>query len=179
MLRNLVKTAKTVHDQKLDRWGDRGDGHSTNPLPYSAQLAKKKKFQTNLEKKKNGVQLGNPNLSVNQQMYQYMEMCRGVEFRPANVTSKLYCRYSTGYHPMYIIGPLRLEIASIRPYIAVIHNFILDSEIQEVIRTATPRLRRSEMVGSGVNGTLDDRRVSETAWLNETDSLALGEVTKR
>ena len=48
VLKNIVKTAKTVHDQKLDRWGDRTDSHSTNPLPYSKNLAKKKKFQKNL-----------------------------------------------------------------------------------------------------------------------------------
>ena len=28
ILRNLIKTAKTVHDQKLDRWGPRTAQHS-------------------------------------------------------------------------------------------------------------------------------------------------------
>ena len=28
VLRNLIKTAKTVHDQKLDRWGPRTPQHS-------------------------------------------------------------------------------------------------------------------------------------------------------
>ena len=28
VLRNLIKTAKTVHDQKLDRWGPRTASHS-------------------------------------------------------------------------------------------------------------------------------------------------------
>ena len=30
VLRNLIKTAKTVHDQKLDRWGPRTTTHSGN-----------------------------------------------------------------------------------------------------------------------------------------------------
>ena len=30
VLRNLIKTAKTVHDQKLDRWGPRTASHSGN-----------------------------------------------------------------------------------------------------------------------------------------------------
>ena len=43
VLRNLIKTAKTVHDQKLDRWGPRTTTHSgilklscifTKKLPY-------------------------------------------------------------------------------------------------------------------------------------------------
>merc|ERR1712141_317231 len=45
VLRNLIKTAKTVHDQKLDRWGPRTTTHSVNPTPYDRRLAKKKKFQ--------------------------------------------------------------------------------------------------------------------------------------
>jgi hypothetical protein len=39
-----VKTARTVHDQKLDRWGARTMSHSTNEVPYDKRLAKKKKF---------------------------------------------------------------------------------------------------------------------------------------
>ena len=45
VLKNLIKTAKTVHDQKLDRWGPRTATHSVNPVPYDKRLAKKKKFQ--------------------------------------------------------------------------------------------------------------------------------------
>ena len=33
VLRNLIKTAKTVHDQKLDRWGPRTASHS-GKLPF-------------------------------------------------------------------------------------------------------------------------------------------------
>ena len=33
------------------RWGDRSAEHSTNPLPYSTSLAKKKKFAKNRDKK--------------------------------------------------------------------------------------------------------------------------------
>ncbi len=32
VLKNLIKTAKTVHDQKLDRWGPRTQTHSGNVL---------------------------------------------------------------------------------------------------------------------------------------------------
>merc|ERR1719228_1306120 len=75
VLRNLLKTSKTVHDQKLDRWGDRTDQHSTKPVPYSKILRKKKKFQ----KKKDEVVLLNKldGLSTRQENNQYMELCRG------------------------------------------------------------------------------------------------------
>merc|ERR1740137_359492 len=179
VLRNLVKTAKTVHDQKLDRWGDRTDSHSTNPIPYSKNLAKKKKFMKNKDKLENGIKLEKINLKLGQEKYQYMELCKGRDLRPVSVTSQLYCKYSTGAHATFTIGPLKVEIVSLRPYITVIHNFILDSEAEEIITRGSPDLRRSEMVGKQGNGTMDDRRVSEQAWLNETDTPALATLTNR
>ena len=74
---------------------------------------------------------------------------------------------------------MKVEIVSLRPYITIIHNFILESEADEIVTRGTPDLRRSEMVGKKGNGTMDDRRVSEQAWLNETDTAALGTITKR
>jgi len=179
VLRNLVKTAKTVHDQKLDRWGDRTDGHSTNPLPYSKNLAKKKKFMKNKDKMENNIKLEKIDLKPGQEKYQYMELCKGRDLRPVSVTSQLYCKYSKGAHATFTIGPLKVEIVSLRPYITIIHNFILDSEADEIVTRSTPDLRRSEMVGKKGNGTMDDRRVSEQAWLNETDTAALGRITNR
>ena len=68
-----------------------------------------------------------PDLKSGQETYQYMELCRfsrhnlcvcsktffnrGRDLRPASVTSQLQSFYSTGNdHPMYIIGPLRVEV---------------------------------------------------------------------
>ena len=158
VLKNIVKTAKTVHDQKLDRWGERTDSHSTNPLPYSKSLAKKKKFQKNLQKWEANIKLDDPDLikNVAQERYQYMELCKGRELRNVSVTSQLYCKYSKGNHPTYEIGPLKVEVVSLRPYIVVIHNFIYDSEAEQVISEAAPQMRRSEMVGKNGTGHTDD-----------------------
>ena len=48
------------------RWGDRTADHSTNPLPYSQSLGKKKKFQRNLDKKNAAVRLQDPDLKSSQ-----------------------------------------------------------------------------------------------------------------
>jgi hypothetical protein len=53
-----VKTAKTVHDQKLERWGDRTEAHSTNPLPYSSDRAKKNKFKKEANNREKNIQAG-------------------------------------------------------------------------------------------------------------------------
>ena len=179
VLKNIVKTAKTVHDQKLDRWGDRTDSHSTNPLPYSKNLAKKKKFQKNLDKWESNIKLGNAYLKEGQERYQYMELCKGRDLRNVSVTSQLFCKYSKGNHPTYEFGPLKVEVVSLEPYIVIIHNFIHDKEAKKIIERASPELRRSEMVGKNINGTSDDRRTSEQAWLNETDVDTLNIVTRR
>ncbi len=53
-----MKTAKTVHDQKLERWGDRTEVHSTNPLPYSSDRAKKNKFKKEANNREKNIQAG-------------------------------------------------------------------------------------------------------------------------
>ena len=179
VLKNIVRTAKTVHDQKLDRWGDRTESHSTNPLPYSTNLAKKKKFLKNQHKWEENIKLGDPMLKPGQERYQYMELCKGRDLRDVTVTSQLMCKYSKGNHPTYEFGPLKVEIVSLQPYIVVIHSFIYPSESDRIISKASTKLRRSEMIGGTAGGHSDDRRVSEQAWLTENDTESLMTITRR
>ena len=56
-----------------------------------------------------------------------------------------------------------MEIVSLEPYIAVMHNFITNSETEELITKAGPKLKRSFVDSSKFsNSTMgDDNRVSE------------------
>jgi hypothetical protein len=110
---------------------------------------------------------------------QYMELCRGRELRPPSLTARLRCFYAAGRHPLYRVGPLRLEVVSHLPRIVILHNFIPAADVEMIKAAAAPKLRRSEMVGKSVNGSADDRRVSETAWLMEGDTPALQRLTDR
>ena len=110
---------------------------------------------------------------------QYMELCRGRELRPPSLTARLRCFYAAGRHPLYRVGPLRLEVVSHLPRIVILHNFIPAADVEMIKAAAAPKLRRSEMVGKSVNGSADDRRVSETAWLIEGDTPALQRLTDR
>ena len=178
VLKNLIKTAKTVHDQKLDRWGPRTPTHSTNSVPYDRRLAKKKKFQ-NVAKEK-PVKLHDLKIVERpQETAQYIRLCRGEDLRPLSVQKTLQCKYSHQNKPYYIYGPRKVEVVSHQPYVAVIHNFITDSETKEMIATASPRLRRSQMVGKTMNATHDDRRVSAQSWVNEKDCNAAQRLTTR
>ncbi len=165
VLKNLIKTAKTVHDQKLDRWGPRTPQHSTNSIPYDRRLAKKKKF---LSPKTKAVKLMDAKIiDTRQETEQYMQLCRGIDLRPLNVTKDLMCRYESRGNPYYIYGPRKIETVSLRPHIAVLHEFITPSESKEIVDFASPKLMRSSMVGKSLNGSIDDRRVSEQTWMTE------------
>ena len=55
-----------------------------------------------------------------------------------------------------------------------------ESEIKDMLKTATPKLRRSMTGGSRGNGTdTNDSRVSNTAWLTETQSTGAKSLTRR
>lgn len=54
-----------------------------------------------------------------------------------------------------------------------LQDFIYPSESAEIIAKGSPKLKRSSMIGSKGNGTMDDRRTSEQTWLTETDCGSL------
>ena len=82
---------------------------------------------------------------------------------------------------LHSYGPRKVEIVSLEPYIAVMHNFITNSETEELITKAGPKLKRSFVVSSKFsNSTMgDDNRVSEQTWLNEEMSDATKRITAR
>ena len=92
--------AKTVHDQKLDRWGPRTSLHSVNMVPYDKRLGRKKKFSN--PKPKN-VTLNNIKLwDSPAEKEQYIRLCTGEDLRPQKVQDKLYCKYEDRNIPYYV-----------------------------------------------------------------------------
>jgi len=178
VLRNLIKTAKTVHDQKLDRWGPRTTTHSVNPTPYDKRLAKKKKFQT---VKSMPIKLNTEGaIGTGIETDMYMKLCRNIDLRPPKETKELYCKYESKNKPYYMYGPRKVEVVSLSPHIAVLHDFIMESEIKEMKSIAMPILKRSSTVGKSMNGSLSDYRVSEQTWITEEMSPnGASKLTKR
>ena len=78
-------------------------------------------------------------------------------------------------------GPRKIEIVSLKPYIAVMHNFITNSESEQLISKAGPKLRRSGIVtaNKGNSSGFDESRTSEQTWLNEEMSGAAKRITAR
>lgn len=57
--------------------------------------------------------------------------------------AELKCRYITENSPFLKIAPLKLEEASLKPYIVVYHDVMYDKEIEFIEQTAKPRVSHS------------------------------------
>ena len=92
-------SAKSVHDQRLDKWGSRTELHSVDPTPYNPKLRKKEKF-LNLKPKKvllNDISIWN----TQQEIDQYVRICGGEELRPKKTLKKLFCKYEHRSKPYF------------------------------------------------------------------------------
>lgn len=76
--------------------------------------------------------------SYERQMYE--KLCRGEVAPEPYVSAKLKCRYVTDISPFLKIAPLKLEEASLNPYIVVYHDVLYDDEIELVKQMAKPRV---------------------------------------
>lgn len=66
--------------------------------------------------------------------------CRGELFQSPKELAKLTCRYVNNITPFLKIAPLKLEEASMKPYIVVYHDVMYDSEIEVIKAMAKPRV---------------------------------------
>lgn len=86
--------------------------------------------------------------SYERQMYE--KLCRGEVGPELKQLAELKCRYVTENSPFLTIAPLKLEEASLNPYIVVYHDVIYDDEIEFVKQMAKPRVSHS-FTGHKVN----------------------------
>ncbi|XP_042869650.1 prolyl 4-hydroxylase subunit alpha-3-like [Penaeus japonicus] len=158
-LDGVVKTFRKVtkiHDQILERKGPRSKLHSTHASPLNRTLARKRKYH-----KKEEVHLGNPGAET-QGMKQYLRLCRGEDLRPIAMTSRLYCRYVTNGSPLYKIGPLRMEVLSLDPYVVTLEDVLAPSEAADLVHASAGYLTRSSTVRPNGSSMEDFKRTSST-----------------
>lgn len=70
----------------------------------------------------------------------YEQLCRGQLQPKPKVLAQLKCHYVTNSSPFLKIAPLKLEEASLKPYIVVYHDVIYDKEIELIKQMAKPRV---------------------------------------
>lgn len=51
---------------------------------------------------------------------------------------RLFCDYFTNGHPELVLQPARREVLSLQPYVVLYHNFVTDTEAEEIKQLAQP-----------------------------------------
>lgn len=70
----------------------------------------------------------------------YEMLCRNEISQTPQQIAQLKCKYVTNKSAFLKIGPLKLEEASLKPYIVVYHEVMFDSEIEFFKQLARPRV---------------------------------------
>lgn len=72
----------------------------------------------------------------------YEQLCRNEIGPEPQVLARLKCRFVTNKSAFLKIAPLKLEEASLTPYIVIYHDVLYDQEIELIKQMAKPRVSR-------------------------------------
>lgn len=79
------------------------------------------------------------------QKIRYEKLCRRDIVLTPKLMAPLRCRYTTNNSPFLRIAPLKLEEASLDPYIVTYTDALYDSEIEKIKELAQPRVSKIQM----------------------------------
>ena len=180
LIDSTEKDSKRIHDHLLDHRGVVSPLHRCNPLPFDSKLRKKKKYKAakalksteRAKKEKHIIPLytatteaigGDHDSSLRDN---FEDICKGIEHRTAAMESGHKCHHLHHFNPYSMLGPFKLEEASKKPYITIIHELMYDSEIEHFKAFAKPILKRSGLGGTtGQGSAISFKRTSKQAWL--------------
>ncbi|KAK7883076.1 hypothetical protein WMY93_029250 [Mugilogobius chulae] len=109
----------------------------------------------------------------------YERLCQNHGSYPTHFQNpRLFCDYLTSGSPGLVVRPAKREILSLKPFVVLYHDFITDTEAEDVKRMAQPGLRRS-VVASGVKQSAADYRISKSAWLKNSSHAVIEKLDRR
>ena len=102
----------------------------------------------------------------------YEALCRGETLMHRYHSELLTCQYQF-WHPMFYVRPLREEVLSNKPWIAVYHQIITEDEMEHIKLTAVPKLHRSEVIyqETGIIAVSEDRISKQTKFEYNTTPI--------
>ena len=128
-----------------------GVSHRTKLVPIDAKMRKKKKYKkpkefvltnpirTEEEAEKTRSQGDDPDLQLRSQMA--MErLCAGENLRTPEEDKDLRCLYGHGGSDWLRLGPLKVEVRSKVPYVAVLRELMFESECDNITQFLGPHL---------------------------------------
>ncbi|KAM9359563.1 prolyl 4-hydroxylase subunit alpha-3 [Symphorus nematophorus] len=89
-----------------------------------------------------------------------------------------FCDYFTNDNPGLLLLPVRREVLSLQPYVVLYHNFVTDTEAEDIKALAQPGLRRS-VVATGEKQATAEYRISKSAWLKGSAQSTVGKLDRR
>ncbi|CAJ0964234.1 unnamed protein product, partial [Ranitomeya imitator] len=108
----------------------------------------------------------------------YEGLCQTLGTQPHHEDPGLVCSQDTNSSPYLTLQPLKKELLSRTPYIALYHDFISDDEAEKIKELAAPWLQRS-VVASGVQQAQAEYRISKSAWLKDTVHPVIADLDVR
>ncbi|KAK9521083.1 hypothetical protein VZT92_020920 [Zoarces viviparus] len=106
----------------------------------------------------------------------YERLCQTKGSQPIQFENpRLFCDYFTNGNPQLLLLPVRREVLSLQPYVVLYHNFITDTEAEDIKRTSHPGLKRS-VVAAGENQATAEYRISKSAWLKDSAHSTVGKL---
>ncbi|XP_054454254.1 prolyl 4-hydroxylase subunit alpha-3 isoform X1 [Anoplopoma fimbria] len=107
----------------------------------------------------------------------YERLCQsqGSQQRMQFENPRLFCDYFTNGNPKLLLLPVRREVLSLKPYVVLYHNFISDTEAEDIKTTAQPGLKRS-VVAAGEKQATAEYRISKSAWLKGSAHSTVGKL---
>ena len=95
----------------------------------------------------------------------FEHICKGAKLRTPDLDADLRCRLLHHHDPFSKLGPFMVEEASLQPYIIIVKQLMVDSEMGHFKDTAVKELSRSGHAGK-TGETTSMRRTSKQAWLD-------------
>ncbi|XP_033727725.1 prolyl 4-hydroxylase subunit alpha-1-like [Pecten maximus] len=105
----------------------------------------------------------------------YEALCRG-PLQPAKMQARLKCFLKETSVKFYMI---KAEVANLKPIIIIYHNIISSNEIELLRKEANNSLTFSMIYAESGQSFVAHTRVSQTAWLKDTDYPTLLRLNKR
>ncbi|XP_051254366.1 prolyl 4-hydroxylase subunit alpha-3 isoform X1 [Dicentrarchus labrax] len=91
---------------------------------------------------------------------------------------RLFCDYFTNGDPGLLLLPVRREVLNLQPYVVLYHNFITDTEAEDIKGLAQSGLRRS-VVATGEKQATAEYRISKSAWLKGSAQSTVGKLDQK
>nr|CAH0108384.1 unnamed protein product [Daphnia galeata] len=110
----------------------------------------------------------------------YEKLCRGEKLMDPKIEARLRCRYVTNNVPFFLIQPIKMELASLKPRLFIYHNVVTDEEIETAKKLAQPRLQRSTVQNSLTGASEPTKfRIAKAAFLQNNEHEHIFKMTRR